>query len=98
MAPGRFAILDIRRSVETFAGMPVPPTAFLRVGLGHDNGPSHIYYKTAFLLAANPQAARSLTCMSNQYMPGIPIMRHLTLAQIRDALGRRISLDLHGPR
>ena len=36
--------------------------------------------------------------MSNQYMPGIPIMRHLTLAQIRDALGRRISLDLHGPR
>jgi len=97
VAPARFDILTIRRSVETFAGMPALPRFSVRVGLG-DDGPSQIYYKTAFRLAPNPQGARSLTCMSNQYMPGIPIMRHLTLSEMRGALGNHISLELDGPR
>ncbi len=96
VVPARFAILDIRRSVETFAGMPLMSAVFFQVGLGRGDGPSQLYYKTAFLLAPNPQGARSLTCMSNQYMPGIAIMRHLTLAEIRSALGQRMTLDLDG--
>lgn len=98
VAPARFDIRAIRRSVETFSGMPVLPVRFMRVGLGDDDGPSQIYYKTAFLLGPNPQGARSLTCMSNQYMPGIPIMRHLSLGEMRGALGSHISLELDGPR
>jgi hypothetical protein len=99
VAPGSFDILSINRSVETFAGMPVLPFRTMRVGLGQDDGgPSQIYYKTAFRLASNPQQARALTCMSNQYMPGIAIMRHLTLQEMRDALGGLFTLDLDGTR
>lgn len=99
VAPARFDILDIRHSIETFAGMPVMPLGVMRVGLGlDDGGPSQIYYKTGFRLAPNPSKARALTCMSNQYMPGIAIMRHLTLREIRDALGSHFTLDLDGGR
>jgi len=98
VAPARFDIVQINRSVETFAGMPVPPWQTLRVGLGRDDTPSQIYYKTAFRLGANPQGARALTCMSNQHMPGIAIMRHLTLREIRAALGPLFRLDLDEAR
>jgi hypothetical protein len=99
VAPAKFDILGIHRSVETFAGMPVLPFRVMRVGLGDDDGgPSHIYYKTAFHLGPNPQQARALTCMSNQLMPGIAFMRHLTLREMRDALGHFFTLDLDGPR
>lgn len=97
--PAAFDITRINLSVETFAGMPVLPFSTLRVGLGlHDDGPSQIYYKTAFRLAPNPTKARALTCMSNQYMPGIAIMRHLSLREIRDALGSYFTLDLDDGR
>lgn len=94
--PGSFAITRVSRSVETFAGMPVfPGFRTLRVGFGdYDGGPSHIYYKTQFLLGDGDQGVRALTCMSNQMAPGIPIMRHLTLAEMRQALGSLLSLQL----
>ena len=98
VAPGRFDVVRIQRSVETFAGMPVMAFTTFRVGFGRDDSPSQIYYKTAFRLAPNPQQARSLTCMSNQHMPGIAIMRHLTLREMRKALGSHFSLELSGYR
>lgn len=99
VAPAAFDIAYINRSIETFAGMPVLPFRTLRVAAGQDDGgPSQIYYKTVFRLAPNPHRARSLTCMSNQYVPGIAIMRHLTLAEMRQALGGYFTLDLSRPR
>lgn len=94
--PGRFDITRVGRSIETFAGMPVMPFfRLVRVGLGDsDGGPSHIYYKTTFRLRDDAQPVRALTCMSNQMAPGIPIMRHLTLAEIRQALGGIMTLEL----
>lgn len=90
--PGRFAITRIGRSIETIAGLAIPRR--VRVGLGDDSGGiSHLYYKTTFSLQDEAQPVRALTCMSNQYMPGIPIMRHLTPEEIRGALGRIITLE-----
>lgn len=100
LAPASFDILSINRSVETFAGMPALQSLFrpMRVAFNDDDRPSHIYYKTTFRLVPNPQQARALTCMSNQQMPGIAIMRHLTLREMRDALGAFFTLDLDGTR
>jgi hypothetical protein len=93
--PGEFAITSISRSVETIAGMPVLPRYALRVSFGDDNSPTHIYYKTTFRLRDAHQPVRALTCMSNQNAPGnANFMRHLTLAEIREALGTRCSLHL----
>jgi hypothetical protein len=103
--PGRFEIVSISRSVESIAGLPPAPYAGLlrRVNFGDDDAPSHLYYKTIFRLRGTPQVsdsahthpvtARALTCMSNQYMPGNPFMRHLTLGEIRTALGTLFSFN-----
>jgi hypothetical protein len=98
--PGEFAITGISRSVETIAGMPVLPpfSSFrpaLRISFGDDDSPTHIYYKTTFRLRDAQQPVRALTCMSNQNAPGnANFMRHLTLTEIREALGTRFSLHL----
>lgn len=96
--PQTMFVTDVRRSVTTFSGMPVWPTlafGFGRVGWLDDGGPSHIYYKTEFRLRSDTQPeVRSLTCQSNQMAPGIGIMRHLTLAEMRQALGEYFSLEL----
>lgn len=100
VAPGVFDILTVSRSVETFSGMPafLPGFRPMHAVFGRDDGPSQVYYKTAFRLGENPQRARALTCMSNQLMPGVAIMRHLTPAEMRDALGSRFTLELDGSR
>jgi hypothetical protein len=95
VAPASFDILAIQRTVETFSGMPVFPFGVMMVGMGQSSGPIQYYHKTLFRLAPNPQGARTLTCMSNQYMAGI--MRHLTLKEMREALGSLFILDLNGP-
>jgi len=98
VAPGRFRIINVIRSIESFAGMPVLPDAWTgvlnrRVSLGGDDSPTHIYYKTTFRLASEPPQARSLSCMSNQNAPGnAALMRHLSLTEIRAALGNWFSL------
>ena len=97
IVPGVFLVTDIQRRIQTFSGMPVLPWryAFRRTGFGRDDGPSHIYYITEFRLHSDKQPdVRALTCLHNQMAPGIPVMRHLTLAQIRQALGSYFSLTL----
>lgn len=95
--PGTFSIIAVSRSVETFSGMPVMPSLrpLRRVSFGDDDGPTHIYFKTIFRLQDARQAVRALTCMSNQNAPGnANFMRHLTLTEIRGALGAWFSLSL----
>ncbi len=96
VAPERFKITGVQRRVSTFAGLPA--AALLRtVGQDRDDGASHLYFITEFSLRAEQQPhVRSLSCQSNQLAPGITIMRHLTLAEIRQALGGYFTLDLPG--
>jgi len=92
--PDTFEISGVRRSITTFSGMP-PLFGAMRVGFDRDGGPSHIYYKTEFSLrSARQPDMRAMTCQSNQMAPGIAIMRHLTVAEIRQALGKVFSLSL----
>ncbi|MEW5788722.1 MAG: hypothetical protein AB1899_12795 [Pseudomonadota bacterium] len=96
VAPGRFAITRVIRSVETFAGLPVMPLRPMRVAFHDDGSPTLLYFKTTFILTDAAQPVRSLACMSNQMAPGNPIQRHLSLAEIRQALGGLFSLELPG--
>lgn len=93
VVPERFQVTRVSRSVETFAGMPAG--MFATVFWMDDEQPSQIYYKTTFKLrSAHQPTVRSLACMSNQMMPGTYLnMRHLTLAEIRAALGGYFRLD-----
>jgi hypothetical protein len=104
--PDSLQVVGIQRRVQTFAGMPVWPYRFgferrhshrpglQRVGFNDDDSPSQIYYLTEFRLHSEKQPQiRALTCMHNQMMPGVPIMRHLTLAEIRQALGGYFTLE-----
>jgi hypothetical protein len=100
VAPGRFEIIAITHSVSSIAELSDDPFAWRTRRVRNDEDmPTHIYYKTTFRLSnltreTNPQV-RTLTCMSNQNTPGSHVfMRHLTPAEIRDALGGGFTLNL----
>jgi hypothetical protein len=96
VSPGRFRITAIGHSVETIAGMPAPRPVLL--SFDDDGSPSHLYFKTIFRLRDDALPVRALTCMSNQMAPGIaPFMRHLSLEEIRGALGDLFTLELGVP-
>lgn len=96
--PDTFQVTRIGHSIDTIAdaasGLPYP--APIRVGQSDDHRPSNIYYKTLFWLHSEKQAGvRLLTCMSNQNAAGVyPFMRHLTLQEMRAALGADFRLEL----
>lgn len=101
VAPGRFGVISVSHSVSSIAGMQSAPFgAFTARRVRNDDDmPTHLYYKTRFRLSnPDPQASPQvlgLTCMSNQNMPGTAVfMRHLTPAEIRDALGKLFTLTL----
>ncbi|MBI3433316.1 MAG: hypothetical protein HY018_14025 [Hydrogenophilales bacterium] len=90
LQPGRFEVLRVTRSVSTLiaraASAPLVKAQFVN---DDDGEPSFLYYITAFRLrdAAQPNL-RGMTCAWNQMAPGNrPLMRHLTLDEIRGALG-----------
>lgn len=89
---GSFAIVRISHSVDPFAAASAP--RIVRVSKDDGGGPAHLYYKTHFRLRHDTQAVRALTCMSDQLAPGVfPFMRHLTPAEIRQALGGLFTLE-----
>jgi len=92
LKPGRFEVWKVSRSVETIAALSSP---FIKVGQGGgDGGPSFLYYKTTFQLR-DPQQPdlRSMTCAWDQMTPfNRPMMRHLTLDEMRRALGAWFTL------
>jgi len=101
--PDRLTVTRIERRVRTFAGLPPWPNQHglhrparpWRVGFADDDGPSHLYFITEFRLKSERQPnIRALTCQHNQMMPGVAIMRHLTLPEIRAALGDWFRLEV----
>lgn len=93
LRPGRFDVRRVTRRVETIAQRASP---YRKVGwpMVVDPGPSFLYYKTEFVLRdASQPDLRGMTCAWDQMAPGHrAFMRHLTLDDIRGALGSWMSL------
>ncbi|MCU0842266.1 MAG: hypothetical protein MUC79_11185 [Thiobacillaceae bacterium] len=96
--PDSFEVVDVRRSIWVSEAWPASAARPVKVGLAFgDASPTFVFYITEFRLrSARQPDVRTLTCQSNQMAPGIAIMRHLTLAEIRQALGAIFTLDLSG--
>ncbi len=95
--PGTFAVTSITRAVEPVATLPAyPEFRVMRASMGYGGGgrPTLLYYKTLFRLHDATQPVRALQCMSNQMASGSPFLRHLTPAEIRQALGPLFTLEL----
>lgn len=92
LQPGRFEVWRVTRSVSTVAAVPSP---FVKTALMVDGDePTFLYFKTEFRLRDPAQPdLRGMTCMWDQMAPGNrPWMRHLTLDDIRQALGDWMTL------
>lgn len=99
LAPGRFEVWRVTRSVSPISAARRAPIG--RVHFVDDDGePSFLYFMTAFRLRDPAQPAlRGMTCAWNQMAPGNrALMRHLTLDEIRAALGDWFSLVPTGDR
>ena len=93
LQPGRFDVWRVTRSVNPItAGRKSP---LIRAHRAEDDGdPSFLYFITEFRLRDPSQPAlRGMRCAWNQMAPGNrALMRHLTLDEIRWALGEWIDL------
>jgi len=93
LQPGRFEVVQVTRSVSSITA--AAPSPLIKARFAFDDGsPSFLYFITEFRLrdAAQPQL-RDMTCMWNQMAPGnVSLMRHLTLDEIRGALGDWMTL------
>jgi hypothetical protein len=92
LQPGRFEVWRVTRSVDPITAMASP---LIKTVHGDDDGGlTFLYYKTTFRLRdANQPTLRGMTCSWNQMAPGNrALMRHLTLAEIRQALGGWMTL------
>ncbi len=89
--PDSFRIVRVQRSTRTFAGMPA--MAVHVAFFGRDGGPSQLFYRTEFTLRSERQpGVRSLACQVDQAFDAVA--HHLTLPEIRQALGDTFSLQL----
>lgn len=92
LQPGRFEVWRVTRSVDPITAAASP---IIKAVHGRDDGdPTFLYYKTAFRLRdATQPNLRGMTCAWNQMAPGNrALMRHLTLAEIRQAVGGWMTL------
>lgn len=98
LQPGRFEVWRVTRSVSPVAATVSP---FVKTRFVVDDGdPTFLYFKTEFRLrdAAQPNL-RGMSCAWNQMAPGNrALMRHLTLDEIRQAVGGWMSLIPPGER
>jgi hypothetical protein len=88
LQPGRFEVWRVTRSVNPVTAAAKSP--LVKAGHGIDDGdPSFLYFITEFRLRdPNQPALRGMRCAWNQMAPGNrALMRHLTLDEIRGALG-----------
>lgn len=91
LRPGRFEVWRVTRSISSITAAASPLVRALYV---MDDSPTFLYYITGFRLrdAAQPEL-RGMTCAWNQMAPGNRgLMRHLTLNEIRGALGTWMTL------
>ncbi len=90
--PDRFDIVGVQRSVSDLAAA----SGFF-IPAAHADGdlPSQLFYKTEFRLrSARQPGVRRLLCQHDQLAAGAGLPRHLTLAEIRQTLGERFTLEL----
>jgi hypothetical protein len=93
--PDTFSIVKVERSTSTLA---VQPSFFIRAAFADTDRPGQLFYKTIFTLRSERQpGVRWLSCQSDQYAAGISIPRHLTVSEIRLALGDIFTLELPAP-
>jgi hypothetical protein len=93
LQPGRFEVWRVTRSVNPITAAATSP--LVKLGHGSDDGdPSFLYFITEFRLRdPNQPALRGMRCAWNQMAPGNRmLMRHLTLDEIRWALGGWMTL------
>jgi hypothetical protein len=93
LQPGRFEVWRVTRSVNPIAAAVKSP--LIKAGhLDDDGDPSFLYFITEFRLRDPTQPElRGMRCAWNQMAPGNrALMRHLTLDEIRGALGDWITL------
>ena len=94
LQPGRFEVWRVTRSVSPIAAAAKSPLMRAFYVDDDQGNTSFLYYITTFRLrdAAQPNL-RGMTCAWNQMAPGNqPLMRHLTVDEIRGALGGWITL------
>jgi hypothetical protein len=93
LQPGRFEVVRVTRSVSSITAAAASP--LIKAHFAFDEGsPSFLYFITEFRLRdAGQPDVRSLRCAWNQMAPSNRgLMRHLTLDEMRGALGDWISL------
>lgn len=93
LQPGRFEVWRVSRSVSPITVMAKSPLIRARY-IEDDGDPSFLYFITEFRLRDPAQPAlRGMRCAWNQMAPGNrALMRHLTLNEIRWALGDWMTL------
>ncbi len=94
--PDTFSIVKVERSANSLA---LRSGFFFSIGSAYADfdRPGQMFYKTIFWLKYGRQPdVRWMTCQSDQYAAGISIPRHLTVTEIRQALGDLFTLDLPG--
>lgn len=92
LQPGRFEVLRVTRSVSSITA--AASTSLKVSHFDHDDSPTFLYFITEFRLRdpAQPEL-RGMRCAWNQMAPGNQaLMRHLTLGEIRHALGDWMTL------
>lgn len=95
--PDTFAIVRVERSESTLAAASSGLFLFVGNAWADPERPSQMFYKTVFILrSARQPGVRRLTCQSDQYAAGVGIPRHLTVPEIRRALGDLFTLELPG--
>ena len=93
LQPGRFEVWRVTRSINPIAAAAKSPLIKAR-HIDDDGDPTFLYFITEFRLrdAAQPNL-RGMRCAWNQMAPGNRgLMRHLTLDEIRQALGGWMTL------
>ena len=93
LQPGRFEVWRVTRSVNPITAAVKSP--LIKVAFMDDDGdPSFLYFITEFRLRDPAQPdLRGMRCAWNQMAPGNRVlMRHLTLDEMRGALGDWITL------
>lgn len=90
--PDTFAVTRVQRSISDNSASS---GFFIRSAFADEARPTQMFYKTTFTLrsALQPGVLR-LICQSDQYAAGISIPNHLTVAEIRQALGDIFTLEL----
>lgn len=87
-----FAVTSVRRSVSELAARPV---FFVRSALADDDAPTPIFFKTTFLLHSERQpGVLRMVCQVGPYSDDFARQQHLTVTEIRQALGDVFTLVL----